>query len=118
MKRKYFKPSKEIQNVFNQEWRRAKKILSPLLDKTDKPKFYIADLKARRWGIHIGNKNTFAYKLNGRFIRGSHFIVINDGLLWLHRRNDMIETIRHEIAHVLEQNHKARFKSILYQLTK
>ena len=116
MQARKFKPNKEIQTIFNQEWKQAKRILKPLLDNTEKPKFYLAKTLKHGWlGYHSGNDGVLMHKVDGRWVRGAHLIVIREDHI---NSPDFIHTIRHEICHCLEHNHKSRFQYLLNTLVK
>jgi len=102
------KPSKETRQLFNQEWKRAKKLLAPALDDKKKPLLYVKKTLKRNWvGYHSGGGMTIAFKINGRWVQGSHKIVLKTGI------GEDKKTIRHEICHIVHQNHKAGFKNLL-----
>ena len=111
---KYLHPEKELKKSFSIEWRRAKKLLAPALDDERKPLLYTAK-KLKRWkGFHSGGERTIAFKVNGRWVNGTHKIVLLESL----DAEQMVKTIRHEICHVVHQNHKTKFWSLFHQLTK
>lgn len=109
--RHYQRPTPELRKLFNAEWRRAKKILDPLLNQKDKPRLYTAKSLGRGWlGMHSG-RDGIMHKINGRWLlRSSHIITIRQDYL---TDPGLINTIRHEICHVLERNHRSRFKQLM-----
>lgn len=109
MQRRYKKqkPSRELQTLFNLEWRRAKKLLTPALDATQKPELYVANVLRQGWlGIH--------FKRNGWF-KTSHVITLSASHV-VEGGDDLVNTIRHEICHCVQQNHSGRFRSLLSEL--
>lgn len=113
MKIKYQQPSPEIRAIFNEEWRFAKKILIPYLDHKKIPKLYVADVIKNGWvGIHLGREGLYQVRLGKRWVKNSHAIALQLG----QSIEEMRHTIRHEICHVIEQNHGNRFKLLLHGL--
>lgn len=103
-------PSEDIQNIFREEWRFAKKILAPYLDRKKIPKLYVANELKHGWhGIHLGTDGTYMVRLGKRWVKNSHAIALRLG----RSTDEMRHTIRHEICHVIEQNHGNRFKLLL-----
>lgn len=109
--RRYLQPPIELKKLFTLEWRRAKKILAPLLDGKDKPRLYVRHVLGRGWlGMHSGRDGSM-HKINGHWLtRSSHIITIRQSHLSEPR---LVNTVRHEICHVLEQNHRRRFRQLL-----
>lgn len=112
MKPKYYPPTKEVQELFNLEWRRAKRICRPFLDRKKTPKLYLANnLDWGAVGMHFGRDGIYSQKLGKgqRWVRSAHVIALKAD-----RDFDKIKhTIRHEIVHVVHQNHGPKFKALL-----
>lgn len=111
--------SKELQSLFNSEWKRAKRIGKPFFDNIEKPRLYTINslwkIGDSNWiGIHAGNNMTWGHKINGRWIRASHIITLRDDL----QGKQLLDTIRHEIVHTVHQDHKRKFKMLLAGLTR
>ena len=115
MRTKFTKPSPELKAMFREEWLRARRLLSPLLRGFKKPRLF--DMQGPRWttGTHWGRNGVYDWYWNKKRIKAGspHIIAIKT----IKRTPEEIrQTIRHEICHVLEQNHKLRFKSLLNNL--
>ena len=97
--------------IFATEWRRAKRILSPYLDYKKIPRLFMSSGMSRLRGFHRGNEGIYAIRPTRkmRMLKGSHLIVLSDKL----EPEQMKRTMRHEICHVIEQNHGSRFKLLL-----
>lgn len=111
MKRKYYAPSADIASMFSVEWRRAKHILAPLLDRKKQPKLYMATGLNGAVGWHLGGRGVYALKFRGqrRFVRNGNLIALKEG----RGMDEMRHTIRHEITHCVHQNHSPQFKNLL-----
>ena len=105
----YKTPSKELQTLFNQEWKRTKRLCKPFFDNKQKPALYVAKLR-RCLGLHSGSDATYSQRFNGRWHKMSHRITIAERHL---TSPDLINTIRHEVAHVLYRNHGPKFRFLL-----
>lgn len=116
-RKKYLAAPKELQGMFNEEWRRAKKLLAPALDGEPKPRLYLAKLRSNLGHCRTGDENTIAHKVNGRWVYSKHIIAIsekhwgNNGL-----GVDVLKTVRHEICHVPQPNHSWKFWALFKQL--
>lgn len=110
-KRKYYSPPVEVQKMFSTEWRRAKHILTPMLDRKRMPKLYMATGLNGATGWHLGRDGMYALRLPGqrRFVRSSHLIALKEG----RGMDEMRHTVRHEIVHTVHQNHGPKFQNLL-----
>ena len=115
MRKTFHEPPPEVNQMFNQEWKRAKKIYRPLLDDTKRPRFYVTNKHCRRVnGYCRGTKNTWKQRINGRWIK-TQFVI------WLTKKGlergfeEVRQTIRHEITHsaLPNHNHDSRFQKTL-----
>lgn len=109
---RYNAPGKELQSLFNKEWKRAKKLGKPLFDNKLKPRFYTLPTlwmlsDTNPIGIHYGGSG-YMRKANGAWA-SSDVIIVKDSL----DSKKMLSTIRHEICHVVYRNHKSQFQNLL-----
>lgn len=96
--KKYKKAPKIVQDIFNFEWKRTKRMCKPFFNSIQKPRLYVAKILKHGWlGYH------------SRRIRGD-MIVIRESHL---NSPDLLNTIRHEICHAVYHNHKRKFQTML-----
>ena len=115
------RPSKELQTLFNQEWKRAKKLCKPFFDEIMKPRLYVAKTLRRNWlGYHSGRNGQTLHKINGKWLKGDIIVIKESHATSPSTRvmsHALLNTIRHEICHVKHHNHKIGFHTMLRGLT-
>ena len=104
------RPPKELRVMFNQEWKKAKKLCKPFFDQIGKPRLYVAKTLRNGWlGYHSGRDGRTLHKINGKWLSGD-IIVIRESHL---TSPNLINTVRHEICHVKHHNHAGGFHLML-----
>ena len=111
MKRVYSKHITQIEEPFksivNEEYQRAKRVLSPLMKGMNRSFIDIRwHEKLRTTGGHC-NKYNKVIRLNAKY-RDSKELKWNKEMFRM--------TIRHEIVHLIEYNHGVKFKALLKEI--
>lgn len=117
-RRTHHEPTAELKALLAVEWARAKKILKPLIDGHKKPALFIK-LRGtrRRLATHRGGKHVMAQRVDNRWLKVQHVIVFYPmGFNKKRSADELRRTMQHEICHCIEQNHSARFQSLLKQM--
>ena len=109
---KVSKPSEELRTMFRTEWFRAKKILKPALDGVKMPRLFQSEKTGTNLGYHLGSPRQLSGKLGGHWYKGQHLITVRVP----YEHPQVLQTIRHEICHVVQQNHSPKFKALLSEL--
>ena|SRR3990167_5610834 len=111
------RPPVELQTLFNQEWKRAKKLCKPFFDEIVKPRLYVAKTLQRNWlGYHSGRNGQTLHKINGKWLKGDIIVIKESHALTpptMVFNHTLLNTIRHEICHVKHHNHKIGFHTML-----
>jgi len=95
-----------FKSIIEEEWKRSKEIF-PLLSVNYKPRF--------KWSNFKGNRDACCWKRGNRDFQ-IEFTIKYLKNLGKYSIEIFRKTLRHEIAHILQQNHSKQFKKIVDKL--